>query len=97
MMKKLLLMLLLIFLALTFAQTAPAQVDEDGDGYYTGSGPNADCDDDALDDPALCATCSCGEDECCGCARCIHPGAYDVCGDVFDSNCNPERCACEDD
>jgi hypothetical protein len=61
--------------------------DEDGDGYCTDAEPGGDdCDDDPMNDPAACDTCSCGARECSGCARCIHPGVAEIC-DGIDNNC----------
>jgi len=66
--------------------------DRDGDGY--GSPASAACvhpEEDCLDDPSadmpICATCSCGSVQCAACARCVHPGAPDVC-DGQDNDCN---------
>jgi len=61
-----------------------ANADDDGDGYYAGQ----DCDDDPAGDPAACVSCVCGDAVCAGCARCIHPGAVEVTGDAYDTNCN---------
>jgi len=61
--------------------------DDDGDGYFAGDAN--ECDDDPSDDPAGCDTCTCETDpSCAGCARCIHVGATEVTGDIYDTNCN---------
>ncbi len=64
-----------------------ALADDDQDGHYATPGGD-DCDDDPLDDPTICDTCSCGQEVCAGCARCIYPGAVEVSGDTYDTNCN---------
>lgn len=73
---------------------APAYTDDDGDGHYADKYYNAgaivdDCDDDASDDPAECATCTCDQAVCAPCARCIYYlNPYEWSGDAVDSNCN---------
>ncbi len=75
-------------------------VDNDQDGYgvaYLSECPHPDqfdCDDDASDDPAICATCACGEPDCAPCAKCINPGTTEtaygdpLCGDDIDNDCD---------
>jgi len=66
---------------------SPVKYDDDGDGYFAGDAN--ECDDDPSDDPAICSTCTCETDpSCAGCARCIHTGATEVTGDLYDTNCN---------
>ncbi len=60
--------------------------DLDQDGYCSIATGGGDCDDDPLDDPAGCDTCSCGDPACAGCAKCIHPGMPEVC-DGIDNDC----------
>ncbi len=60
--------------------------DLDQDGYCDIATGGGDCDDDPLDDPAGCDTCSCGDPACAGCAKCIHPGMPEVC-DGIDNDC----------
>jgi hypothetical protein len=67
----------------------PDQIDRDGDGY----GAACDCLDDPSNDPEICATCTCGYEECAPCARCIHPGAREFRNDGIDSNCEPKGCS----
>ncbi len=69
--------------------------DNDGDGYGDPGSevcpyPERDCLDNPCDDPAVCATdtCTeCGPAECAACAKCIHPGALEIC-DGIDNNCD---------
>ncbi len=69
-----------------------ANLDEDGDGYYpllNQADALYDCDDNDGDDPAICATCVCGDADCVPCARCIYKDAAgEVAGDGVDTNCN---------
>jgi len=60
--------------------------DVDQDGYCDIATGGGDCDDDPLDDPAGCDTCSCGDPACAGCAKCINPGMPEVC-DGIDNDC----------
>ncbi len=69
--------------------------DTDCDGYGNPASiycphEELDCLDNPVDDPAVCATdtcASCGAPECAACAKCIHPGATEIC-DGLDNNCN---------
>ena len=60
--------------------------DADQDGHCSIATGGDDCDDDPLDDPAGCDTCTCGDPACAGCAKCIHPGTPEVC-DGIDNDC----------
>jgi hypothetical protein len=90
-----------VFLLALVSQYALACcIDYDQDGYgiaYLDECPVPDlldCDDDASDDPAICATCTCEEPECAPCARCINPGAAEapyggpLCSDGVDNDCD---------
>jgi len=63
--------------------------DGDGDTYNIEGGAcgAVDCDDDTLGEPAACAVGDCGDFEHAGCARCIRPGATEICDDGIDQNC----------
>lgn len=69
--------------------------DNDCDGYGNPASSTCpheelDCLDSPADDPAVCATdtcASCGAPECAACAKCIHPGATEIC-DGLDNNCD---------
>jgi len=61
--------------------------DLDQDGYCDEATGGNDCDDDPSNDPPGCGACSCGAPACAPCARCIHPGAPEVC-DGIDNNCS---------
>jgi hypothetical protein len=91
----------LVFLLALVAQHALACcIDDDGDGYGVAFldecfyPDELDCDDNAADDPAICATCACEEPDCAPCARCINPGAAEaayrgpLCGDGVDNDCD---------
>jgi hypothetical protein len=90
-----------VFLLALVAQHALACcIDNDLDGYgiaYLSECDHPDefdCDDDAGDDPAICATCTCEEPDCAPCARCINPGAAEapyggpLCDDGVDNDCD---------
>jgi len=90
-----------VFLLALVAQHALACcIDNDQDGYgilYLDECLHQnefDCDDDAADDPAICATCACEERDCAPCARCINPGAAEaayggpLCDDGVDNDCD---------
>jgi hypothetical protein len=94
------LFLLALVSSFSVRQASACCVDNDGDGYgvrYLSECPHPnefDCDDDALDDPPVCATCTCGDADCTPCARCINPGAVEaaygdlICGDAIDNDCD---------
>ena len=81
--------------------TQPCE-DVDGDGFGSPAAEACpygalDCDDDPSDDPAACATCSCGDLLCNPCARCVHPGVIEgwmgipvngACQDGVDNDCD---------
>ncbi len=95
--------LLLVLMAFVLAPiTAQASIsiachctDNDNDGYGDPGSelctyPELDCDDNPCDDPPVCdtATCTvCGPAECAPCAKCIHPGATEIC-DGIDNDCD---------
>lgn len=69
--------------------------DNDGDGYGNPASGNCtheglDCADCPIGDPSVCGTstcASCGAPECAPCAKCINPGATEMC-DGLDNNCD---------
>lgn len=69
--------------------------DNDGDGYGDPASSDCtyeelDCTDSPLGDPSVCGTdtcLSCGAPECASCAKCIYPGAAEIC-DGLDNNCD---------
>ena len=66
----------------------PVQGDNDGDSFVADSEPDGiDCDDDTSDDPAGCPTCTCDQEACNGCAKCIYPGAPERCN-WLDDDCD---------
>ena len=72
-------------------------LDSDGDGSGQPAGascthPGLDCLDDPGGDPPVCGGCTCGNEDCAPCARCIHPDAEEFMADAVDSNCAPEGC-----
>jgi len=75
--------------------TACYCTDNDGDGYGDPASTNCtyeepDCLDNPCDDPPVCGTdtcISCGASECASCAKCINPGATEIC-DGLDNNCD---------
>ncbi len=77
----------------------PPCSDLDGDGYGSPADASCrfdkeDCCDDPSDDPEGCEGCTCDQDICLACARCIHPGMEEalyedtMCGDGRDNDCD---------
>src|SRR3989344_5647376 len=54
-------------------------------------GDSVDCDDNPNDDPSVCTGfIDCSKEKFSVCAKCIYPGAIEVCNDDVDNDCNAD-------